>query len=143
MLAAGGMKTRLARDVRAAVELLREDQYATVVIDEALVEPSDDKLDAILRHLGSAIPVFVNLGITGRHRLLKEVKAALRRAEQEQRAARHNAREELTGEMSSDLTGLMLNMQQALSTAVPGEAQQKIEAAYQLADHLRQRLGSR
>ena len=144
MLAATGTRVELACDLRKAVSLLREGEYATVVIDETILEASEDKLEALLRHLGSAMPVFVNLGITGRERLLQEVKAALHRAEQEQRAARRGALDALSGQISSDLTGLMLNMQQILgNSSLRGEVQQKMEAAYQLADHMRQRLGSR
>lgn len=144
VLQATGVRAQLATDLRMAVSLLRHTEYSTVVIDEAILEASEDKLDALLHNLGSAIPVFVNLGITGRERLLQEIKTALHRADQELLLARKTAQGELTGEFRSDLTGILLTMRQALSSkSLPSEVQQKIETAYELADRMRHRLGSR
>src|SRR5512146_462105 len=88
LLASTHVKTELVCDVRAAMNRLREEAFSAVILDESLLEPSAKQIDILLRHLGTALPVFVNLAISRTDRVVRDVLAALRRVEQERIQAR-------------------------------------------------------
>jgi DNA-binding NtrC family response regulator len=86
-LTATRIKTALVADVRTALHRLREDEFSAVVIDESLIDASSNQMEVFLKHLGTAVPVFVNLAVSRADRVSRDVVAALRRLEQERNAA--------------------------------------------------------
>jgi hypothetical protein len=60
----------------------------------------------LIHHLGGAIPVFVNFGISGIERILRELRAAFNRRGRETVLAQQNARIVLWN--SHDVTALLL-----------------------------------
>ena len=143
LLAATRIKTELARDVRTALIRLREQEFTAVIIDESLLEPSAKTIDMLVKHLGRAIPIFVNLAVSRMERVVRDVQAALRRAEQERVLARSAAESELRSQLKGELTGILLWTQQALETpALPSAAEAKLKSVYEMADKIRARLGS-
>ena len=139
-------KTILQTSLRQAISVLREQEFAAVVIDESMVEAQSDSAELLFETLGSAVPVFVNLAIRGTERVVEEVRAALRRRKQEHEAARWHAAAELQSRLGSDLTGLLLAAQVALkSKGLSEEGQQRLSAVCDLAEKLKDRLapGSR
>ncbi len=96
-----------------------------------------------MRHLGTAIPLQMNLAISGSARLAREVRAAVRRRHYEELAARRAAVGTLQCELNGTVTALLLSCELALS--VPGlstAATEKIESAHELVKKLRSQLES-
>jgi hypothetical protein len=142
LLAATHTKTELARDIRTALMRLREQEFSAVVIDESLLEPSAKTIDMLVKHVGRAVPVFVNLAVSRMERVVRDVQAALRRAEQERSMARHAVESDLRSQLKGELTGILLWTQQALEVpALPSAAESKLKSVFDAADKIRSRLG--
>ncbi len=142
LLAATRLPTELARDIRAALIRLREKEFTAVVLDESLLEPSAKTIDLLVKHLGRAVPVFVNLAVSRMERVIRDVQAALRRADQERSLARTAVEADLRSQIKGELTGILLWTQQALETpALPSAAEAKLKSVYEVADKIRARLG--
>jgi hypothetical protein len=113
------------------------------VLDQYLLETEPDETDIVMRHLGTAIPLHVNLAISGGARLAREVRAAVRRRQQEEIAARRAAVSTLQCELNGTVTALLLSCELALDA--PGlsvAATEKIESAHALVKKLRSQLES-
>ncbi len=142
LLAATRIKTELVRDIRSALLRLREQEFTAVVLDESLLEPSAKTIDLLVKHLGRAVPIFVNLAVSRIERVARDVQAALRRSEQERLLARSAAEADLRSQLRGELTGILLWTQQALETpALPSAAEAKLKSVYEVADKIRARLG--
>jgi hypothetical protein len=144
LLAASRTKLQLAPDLRTALHHLRQSEYSAVVIDESLGEAGTAQLDVVIKHLGTAVPVFVNLAVSRTQRVVRDVVAALHRVEQERSIARRAVEWELRGQLKCDLTGILLSAQQALAVPeLPGAAQMKLRSVCEMADRMRVRLAAR
>lgn len=142
LLAATRIKTELAPDIQTALARLRDAEFTAVVIDESLLEPSAKSLDMLVKHLGRSVPVFVNLAVSRLERVVRDVQAALQRAEKERSVARQAVEFDLRGELRGELTGILLWTQQALELpALPAAAESKLKSVYETADKMRARLG--
>ena len=133
----------MAASLREAASLLRKDSYLAVVLDQYLLETEPDETDIVMRHLGTAIPLHVNLAISGGARLAREVRAAVRRRQQEEIAVRRAAVSTLQCELNGTVTALLLSCELALDA--PGlsvAATEKIESAHALVKKLRSQLES-
>ena len=108
----------MAENLRRAATLLRSESYLAVVLDQYLLETEPDEIDTAMQHLGTAIPVQVNLAISGLDRLVREVRAAVERRKREEAAARQAAVGALHSELNGTLTALLLECELALR--VPG-----------------------
>ena len=143
LLSAAHAKTDVASDVRSALNRLRETEYTTVVIDESMPQAPSGQLDVLLKHLGTAVPVFVNLAISGKDRIARAVVTAIRRVEQEKTLARRSVEWELRSQLKADLTGMLLSAQQALAVeSLPSAAEAKLKTVCELADRMRLRLAA-
>ena len=136
-------KTVLAPDIRTALNHLRESEYTAVVLDESMSDSSGSQMEVLLKHLGAAVPVFVNLGVSRKDRIVRDVTTALRRVDQEKSFARRSVEWELRSQLKADLTGILLSAQQALSApALPSVAEAKLKSVCELADRMRSRLSA-
>jgi hypothetical protein len=134
-------ETHWAKSLQEAATRLREQTYSAAVIDQFLLETEPEESDLVLEHLGTAFPVYVNFGITGMDRLLREVRSALHRRKREEAAARRSVAEQLHSEMRETLTAMLLSCELAMSVPdVPHPAAEKIRAIDILARELRLRL---
>ncbi len=141
LVAAAHTKTEVVCDVRTALNRLREAEFSAVAIDESLMEPTPAQVDVLLKHVGTAVPVFVNLAISRTDRVVRHVQSALRRVDQERTMARKSVEWELRSQLKGDITGILLSTQQALSLpALPAAAEAKLKSVYELADRMRARL---
>ncbi|MGA1999005.1 MAG: hypothetical protein ABSG52_03345 [Terriglobales bacterium] len=142
LLAATRIKTVLAPDIRTALASLRNQEFSAAVIDESLLEPSAKSIDMLVKHLGRAVPVFVNLAVSRMERVVRDIQAALQRAEKERSMARLAVEFDLRSELRGELTGILLWTQQALELpALPAAAESKLKSVYEVADRMRGRLG--
>ena len=138
---ATGLSTHWAHNLQEAATRLREQTYVAVVVDQFLVESEPEESDQIIEHMGTAFPIYVNFGVTGMERLVREVRSALHRRKREESAARRAVVEQISSEMRETLTALLLSCELAMSIPdVPLPAAEKIRAIDNLARELRLRM---
>jgi hypothetical protein len=143
LLAATKIKTAVVPDVRTALARLREEEFSAVVVDESLFDASAKQMDVLLKHLGTAVPVFVNLATSRADRVVRDAQAALQRLECERAQARKAAAQELRGRFKDELTGILLWSEESLSMpAMPAPAQARIKLLRELAERMRAGLGA-
>src|SRR5215469_11241623 len=106
---ATGEQVEVAATLRHAATALHNGTYRCVVLDQYLLEAEPAETETLMQHLGLAMPVQVNFGITGTDRLVREVRAALARRQREECAARSAAEQALHSELTGTLTALLLS----------------------------------
>ena len=138
---ATNLEVQWAQTPQQAVAHLREQTYSTAVIDEFLLETEPDESDLMIEHLGTAFPVYINFGVTGLDRLVREVRSALHRRKREETSARRAVAEQMHSEMRETLTAMLLSCELAMSVPnVPTPAAERIRAIDGFARELRLRL---
>ena len=136
-----GLTVELAQNRRTALTALRRREFSVLVLDESLVETDPAGTEVLWQQAGLAIPVQVNLGISGCNRVLREVRAALLRRERELSLAMRAATQLMEGEMNTTLTGLLLQTELALAEpALPPQVAVKLRQVVELAGTLRDQL---
>jgi hypothetical protein len=136
-----GLAVELAQNRRAALAALRRREYAVMVLDEGLIEADPAGAEVLWQQAGLAIPVQVNLGISGCNRVLREVRAALQRRDRELSLAMRAATRLMEGEMNTTITGLLLQTELALADpALPANVAIKLQQVVELAGALREQL---
>ena len=136
-----GLSVELAQNRKAALIALRRREYSVMVLDEGLIEADPAGAEVLWQHAGLAIPVQVNLGISGCNRVLREVRAALQRRERELSLAMRAATQLMEGEMNTTITGLLLQTQLVLAEpALPAHVAVKLQQVVELAGTLRDQL---
>lgn len=136
-------KVEVAEGRRTALDALRRKQFAVVVLDETLAECDRAAAEAIWQRSGLAVPIQINFALSGATRIIREIRAALSRREQEQAVARLAAKEDIAIELKNTVTGLVLQSQLALSEGgVPPHIIQRLRMVADLASALRQQLAS-
>lgn len=137
-----GEPTGCAESVRSAIKQLRSGEYSALVVDQYLVECDPASTEVLLQHAGAALPVYVNLAISGIERVVRELKQAMRRNQKERDAAHREAELALRNELKDSVTALLLSCELALGVPqVPAAAQAKMRSACELAKTIRSRLG--
>ncbi len=130
-----------AKSLVQATTMLREQAYSVVVFDQYLVEAEPDETRIMVDHLDTAIPLQVNLAISGMDRLVREVGLALQRRQREQMQARHAALGTLRSELNGTMTALLLSVELARETPdLPSAAEEKLLSVHDLVQGLRQQL---
>lgn len=136
-----GEEVVVAKGLRKAASWLRSDSYLAVVLDQHPLETEPDEIDTVMQHLGTAIPVQVNLAISGLDRLVREVRAALERRKREETVARKAAASALRNELNGPLTALLLECELALKVpGLPATAAEKLQSAHELVQKLRAQI---
>lgn len=137
------MEVVVAEGRRSALALLRQREFAAVVMDETMATCDPAAAEAIWDRAGLAIPIQINFAVSGAARLVREVRAALHRRQREQEVARRAAAAAVESELKSTLAGLLLQSELALSgsdAASPVAERLKMVAA--LAGDLRRQLSA-
>lgn len=136
-----GEEAEIANTTKQALSQLRNGEYSAMVVDEAFVESEVDAIDMLLRHAGMAVPVYVNLAISGPQRVIRDVKLTRRRQEEARVIAIRAAESLLRTELRGAVTGILLSTELALSTPdLPADAAEKMRSVCQLASEIRSRL---
>ena len=136
-----GVAVEVAENRRAALTALRRREYSVMVLDESLVEADPAGAEVLWQQAGLAVPIQVNLGISGCNRVLREVRAALQRRERELSLAMRAAAQIMEAEMNTTLTGLLLQTQLALDEPMlPSSTAVKLRQVVELAGALRDQL---
>jgi hypothetical protein len=136
-----GLPVEVAEGRKDALAMLRQKEFAAVLVDERLAECDPAAADAIWERAGLAIPLQINFAISGVARLIREIRAALRRRERERAVAQRACYEDIRFAMKDALSGLWLHSQLALAEAgVSGPAADNLRVVTDLACTLRQQL---
>ncbi len=138
---ATGEEVMQAESLHRAAALLRAESYQVVVLDQYLLETEPYEIDSVIQHLGTAIPVQLNLAISGMERMLREVRAAVQRRQREELVARRAAQSALHSELNETITALLLSCELTMSTpGLPARAAEKLRGTYELVKKLRAQL---
>lgn len=131
----------VAESLVRATTLLRVESYLAVVFDQYLLETKPQEATTTFEHLGSAIPIQVNFGVSGMERLVRDVRTAVQRRRREESQARQAAMGKLHGELNGTVTALLLSSELALETpGLPPATAEKLASVYDLVRKLRQQL---
>ena len=126
---------------REGLVALRRENYSVVVIEESLAEADPDWADLAWQQAGTAVPMEVNLAISARERLIREVRGALARRQQEKEQARREAAAAIGSELKGSVTGLLLQAELTLREPnVPPPLAPKLQHILELATEIRERL---
>ena len=130
-----------AKSLLDATAQLRAGTYTAVVFDDELTQSEPNEIEMTLAHMGTAIPLEVNLAISGTDRLVRGVRAALRRRRYEEASAHEAAARSLRGELSGTLTTLLLECELALeSRGLPAAATERLMSLHSSLQNLRMQL---
>ena len=140
---ATGEEVVVAESLARATALLRAQDYLAVVLDQYLVDTDPDESLTTIEYLGIAIPVQVNLAISGMGRLVRDVRAAMQRRQREEVKTRRAALGKLQSELNSTVTALLQSTELAMDIpGLPPAAAEKQQAIHELVKKLRWQLGS-
>ena len=132
----------VAATLRHAVRQLQADEFSAVTIDQLWLDAEPDGLDTILKHMGTAVPVYSNFAISGIERVSRELRSALHRRKRELQVARQEAEQALRRELNDTITALLLSCEMALDVPdLPLLAETKMRAVDALAKEMRIKLG--
>ncbi|HZQ18873.1 MAG TPA: hypothetical protein VFA90_09130 [Terriglobales bacterium] len=136
-----GEPVRLASSLLEGTEFLEAGEYSAVIIDQWITEAEPELASLICDHLGMAVPVFVNFGISGVERILRELRAALSRRAIESALARRSAGQALCEDLKNDVTALLLSCGIALeNAAVNDPVRVRLKEIEILASHIKEEL---
>ena len=136
-----GLPVEVASSRREGMAALRRREFTIVVVDEPVAESSPEAAELLWKQAGLAIPLQINFAISGTHRIIREVRAALSRREQEQQVAMRAAATAIENDLRDTVTGLLLHSQLALAEPlVSAQMTAKLQTMVQLAGNLRTRL---
>jgi hypothetical protein len=122
---------------------LRTSEYASIIIDQSLIDASPKASDGLWKQAGTAIPIIVNFAISGVDRTVREVRSALSRRRQEQLLAARAAQAALRNELAGAVSGILLSSELALAQpAIPASVADKLRSVHELALQIQSRLGS-
>ena len=133
----------IAEGRKAALALLRQREFAVVVLDETVAGCDPAAAEAIWERAGLGIPLQINFALSGAARLVREIRAALHRREREQELARRAAAAEIELQLKTTVAGILLQSQLALSTSeAASPLAEKLKLVASLAGDLRRQLGA-
>ncbi len=136
-----GLPVEVAPSRREGLAALRRREYSVVVVDEPVAEASPEGAEMLWKQAGLAIPLQINFAVSGTHRLIREVRAALQRRETERELAMRAAATQIECELRDTVTGLLLHSQLALAEPlVSAPLTAKLQTVASLAGDLRTRL---
>jgi hypothetical protein len=136
-----GFPVETASNRKNGLAMLRRREYSIVVVDDVLVESDPEGAEFLWKHAGLAIPLQFNFAISGTARLVREIRSALARREQEQALSLRAAAVAVESELRDTVTGLILQSQLALAEPeLSPELAAKLTTVVELAGSLRQRL---
>ena len=126
---------------RASVLSLPEEEFSLILLDENLAAASPDATDALYLRAGSAPVLEINFALCDADRVLRQVRAALRRRVADHTRARTAAAASLHNQLNGSLSGLLLESQLARQKANP-ELAPVLDRIVRLAADLRDQLRS-
>ena len=137
------MEVAVADGRKAALALLRQREFAAVVVDDTVAGCDPAAAESLWERAGLAIPLQINFALSGAARLVREIRAALHRREREQTLARRAAAAAVESELKNTLAGLLLQSELALSTSdAASPVAERLKVVASLAGDLRRQLSA-
>jgi hypothetical protein len=134
---------QVAATLHEAVAQLQAHEFSAVVLDQLLLDAEPDDVETIVKHMGSAVPVYSNFAISGIDRVSRELRSALHRRQRELLVARQEAQQALRSQLKDTITALLLSCEMALDVPnLPLFAETKMRAVDALAKEMRTKLGT-
>ena len=134
--------TVVAATLSDALVKLQAQEFSAVVFDQLLLDAEPDEAEVVLKHLGGAVPVYLNFAVSSQDRVTRELRAALSRRNREVLVAKREAEQALRHELNEKLTALTLSCEMALQVpGLPELAETKMQAVDALAKEMREKLG--
>ena len=131
----------VASSLEGAMECLQQQEAEALVIDESFQQVKTGVDSLITSQAATAMPIYVNLSLHGAERVALEVSCGLQRLGRERLLARLGAARELSSELRSEVTAILLNAELALRAGpLPEGAAQKLRAIYEMAEKMRNNL---
>ena len=138
-----GQPVHSADNLEQACLLLRSQAFGAVVLDQGLIEFEPEKAEAVFQLLETAIPVYINFGVSSLERSVDLIRSAVVRREKDLRSAMRQAQEELQYEVNDLLTALLLSCELALDNSKPAEQEaEKIRSIHGLALQIKANLSA-
>jgi hypothetical protein len=135
--------TTIASTLADAVRQLQSQQFSAVILDQLLLDSEPEEAEVVFKHLGQAVPVYLNFALVGMNRVTRELRSALNRRSREVVTARREAEQALRHELNEKVTALMLSCEMALQVpGLPEVAQAKMHDVDSLAREMRDKLGA-
>jgi hypothetical protein len=133
---------RVSATLSDAVTQLQAQEFSAVVLDQLLLDAEPNEVEAIFKHMGSAVAVHSNFAVSGAARVARELRSALYRRKRELSLARQDAERTLRSELTDTITALLLSCEMALDVPnLPLFAETKLRAVDALAKEMRTKLG--
>jgi hypothetical protein len=134
------LRVELAESLVKAAALTRRKDYQAIIVEHWLAEADTRLWEEVLANSG-AMPVYVNMAVTGKERLVRDVQNALKRQQQTRLLAMKSAEGTLRSELREAITAILLNSELALAAdELPITVQGKLQAVYGAAQRLRSRF---
>jgi len=131
--AATGEEIVIAENLAQATTFLRVSFFLVVVLVQYLLETGDHEEATLLSQLGTALLIQVNFAVSGKDRLVREVRSALERRKREESAARQSVVSSLQCELNNTLTALLLSVELAMQAPnLPDSANEKLRTMQDL-----------
>jgi len=125
-----------------AIAQLQVQEVSVVIFDQLLLDTDPEGSETVLKHLGAAVPVYLNFAVTSSGRVLRELRCALQRRKREVLAAKREAEQALRHELKEMVTALLLSCQMASQVPdLPKMAESKMQAVEALAREMSAKLG--
>jgi hypothetical protein len=137
-----GHKVHVSTTVPLALNRLQALEYDALAIDQSLLEADPRALDVLFNRCGMAIPLYVNLALHGRERIVREIQVGSRRIDGERSRAMRSAEQVLANQLRGNLTGILLNSDLALrQKSISADVAEKVQSVRELAEKMRTHLG--
>lgn len=126
-----------------AVATLQGQEFSAVIFDQQLLEADPDEGRVVLKHIGTAAPVYINFAISAMGRVVRDVRSALLRRKCELATAKREAEQSFRNELNSTVTALLLSCQMARQVPdLPASAESRMQDIEALARQMSARLGA-
>lgn len=137
-----GHKTHVSTTVPLALSRMQAAEYDALALDQSLLESDPHALDTLFNRCGTAMPLYINLGLHSTERIVREVQVGLRRIDGERVQAMKSAERVLASQLRGTLTGILLNSDLALrQKSIPAEVAERVKSVRDLAEQMRSHLG--
>jgi hypothetical protein len=128
--------------VSEATGQLETREFSTVVVDELLFDAELDEGLTLIKHLGSAVPIYINFALCSQERLVRDVHLALERRKRDITQAKREAQDALRHDLRETVTALLLSCEMAFRDAeLPASVANRMQTVEALARDVSLKLG--
>jgi hypothetical protein len=111
-------------------------------MDRLLLDAEPEDVDTILKHMGTAVPVYSNFALSRIERVSRELRSAFHRRKRELQVARQKAKQALRSELKDSITALLRSCEMVLDVPnLPLFAETKMRVVEALAKEMRMKRG--